>query len=165
MSNTCKKVLHNEKLLVCAISVQLLLGCAFTLLVEYGYESNGAFLGNSLHGVFVQVDGPKSGKNSLPNSYYSICLIICLEVQSFSSYCEFTKGKQLFMYFHHCCTPTYILCRNDSCINHKSLQNKLRAYIYIGKCIFNMDCIFSVSGCSRDDVCRFRIPFNPYEKV
>jgi hypothetical protein len=63
--------LKNEKLLVCAILVQLLLGCAFTLLVEYGNESNGAFLGNSLHGVFVQVSGPKSGKNSLPNSYYS----------------------------------------------------------------------------------------------
>ncbi|XP_046651380.1 ammonium transporter Rh type A-like [Daphnia pulicaria] len=70
MMNTCKKILKNEKLLVCAILVQLLLGCAFTLLVEYGNESNGAFLGNSLHGVFVQVSGPKSGKNSLPNSYY-----------------------------------------------------------------------------------------------
>ncbi|KAI9560812.1 hypothetical protein GHT06_011764 [Daphnia sinensis] len=70
MSVACKKRLKNEKLLVCAILVQLALGCAFTLFVEYGNESNGAYVGNSYHGVHLGVQEKKSGKNSLPNSYY-----------------------------------------------------------------------------------------------
>ncbi|KZS02985.1 Uncharacterized protein APZ42_034406 [Daphnia magna] len=70
MSIACKKRLKNEKLLVCAILVQLALGCAFTLFVEYGNESNGAYVGNSYHGVHLGVQEKKSGKNSLPNSYY-----------------------------------------------------------------------------------------------
>lgn len=72
MSIACKKRLKNEKLLVCAILVQLALGCAFTLFVEYGNESNGAYVGNSYHGVHLGVQEKKSGKNSLPNSYYSM---------------------------------------------------------------------------------------------
>lgn len=59
--------MKNEKLMWCAILLQLLFCCAFALFVDYGSESNGTNRMNSFHEVF----GGNVGKNTLPSNYYS----------------------------------------------------------------------------------------------
>lgn len=67
MMNACKKKMKSEKLMLCTIALQLILGFAFAIFVEYGSAASAANASNMFHEVF----GGTSGKNTLPNSYYS----------------------------------------------------------------------------------------------